>query len=348
MELNKDLLTNLQCILKKVKNGTLLFHDNVINVMDKHTYYQFILENSNFTNFSYSVDIDAIKKIKTIDIFDLNFSEDVLIIKSGNKTYKIPAVRKNLELPAIEFSSKLISMQFEELKNAYKKVKPAISKDCLRPNMQCIFLDSKNKKIVSTDSRRLHMQDIDFNSDSIKTEYNFSIHSGILDNIINILSCKTVDFYKNVTVLKFFDYSIVIDNKENYGQFPNYTTVIPEDKSFNYFWNLKEVDVKKTSTDLKELADVAKPEKGNAEFHTTSDKVIGLCSSPKFGIFEIEFNKIEVKTSEKQVIKFTVKYLIDAISQCQGDITFSFIASDSQLLISDNSGFKAIVMPIKL
>ncbi|MEA3491762.1 MAG: DNA polymerase III subunit beta [Campylobacterota bacterium] len=278
--------------------------------------------------------LDIIRILKDDEIV-LEMIDDMLIIKQKRSKFKLPTFDYNSypEFPTLKNKPK-VSLDSSSLIQNLKKISPAI--DSNNPKFELngalINIKSEETDLVGTDTRRLAITTIPSSS---ADELSIIVPKKAILEIQKLFLDK-IDIYYDETNLiitndNFYFYTRLIN-----GKFPDYERIVP--KSIKHSISLPKREmisaIKMITTISQEIKMTLMEEKiifhslasENVEAKTELEIVTGLNE-----IFEINFNS---------------KYILDFISQTEGE-TFELGINEPKLpFVIKNDNFITIIMPI--
>jgi len=225
----------------------------------------------------------------------------------------------------------------EKLKDIIKALK-FISKDNLRPSMQCVLLaiDSYTFEIVATDTHRLYMNQ--------KTESSNKERIEILLNATDAKRLAAMKFDYELTELEILEgnklrvQSEIFDiQDENY---PNYRSVIPEYKTFMEF------DRKEMNGTIKEVLPYANKVTNEVNFYMNGN--IQLSSKDVDFSFDCERRMSYIsKNFKDSTISFNGKFFLDSLNLFKNDTLKMYTeGSPTKCSLITNDIETVLLMPI--
>ena len=268
-----------------------------------------------------------------LELFDSN-----LIIKQGNSKFKLPTFDPEAfpHFPTDEDKPK-IHLDSNSLIQNLKKISPAI--DTNNPKFELngalINIKSDHTDLVGTDTRRLAIATIAGGNADSSDEISIIVPKKAILEIQKL-------FYDEIAIS--YDETNLIVSNENYffftrlinGKFPDYERIIP--KTIKHYISLPKKDM---VSSIKMITTISP----DIKMTLMEDKII---------FHSLTSDNVEAKTemdivtglAEKFEFSFSSKYLLDFLSQIDGD-TFELGINEPSLpfIVKDNN-FITIIMPI--
>ena len=278
--------------------------------------------------------LDIVRILKDDEII-LELLDSTLIIKQRHSKFKLPTFDATAfpQFPTIE-NKPQISLDSHKLIQNIKKISPAIDTNNPKFELNGALINIKADKtdLVGTDTRRLAITTIQSNTEE---ELSIIVPKKAILEIQKL-------FLDAITI--FYDETNLIITNENYffytrlinGKFPDYERIVP--KSIKHRINLPK----------KEMISAIK-------MITTISQEIKMTLMPEKIIFNsLTSDNIEAKTElelmtgldEKFEFSFNSKYLLDFLSQIDGETFELGINEPSLPFIVKDDNFVTIIMPI--
>ena len=278
--------------------------------------------------------LDIVRILKDDEI-TLELFDTTLVIKQQHSKFKLPTFDSNAFPPFPDNENKPhISLDSHSLIHNLKKISPAIDTNNPKFELNGALINIKldQTDLVGTDTRRLAIA---------------SIPSNTTDELSIIVPKKAILeiqklFLDQITIA--YDETNLIISNENYyfftrlinGKFPDYERIIP--KSIKHYMALPK----------KEMVNAIK-------MITTISQEVKMSLLPDIIVFHsLTSDNVEAKTEldittgldEKFEFSFNSKYLLDFLSQIDGDTFELGINEPSLPFIIRENNFLTIIMPI--
>jgi len=278
--------------------------------------------------------LDIIRILKDDEII-LELLDSTLIIKQRHSKFKLPTFDADAFpiFPTIEDKPQ-ISLDSHRLIQNIKKISPAIDTNNPKFELNGALINIKSDKtdIVGTDTRRLAITTI---SGNIEEELSIIVPKKAILEIQKLFLDKITIFYDETNLIitndNYFFYTRLIN-----GKFPDYERIIPKSIKHHIVLPKKEMvsAIKMITTISQEIKMTLMTEK--IVFHSlTSDNIEAK-------------TELDIKTelNEKFEFSFNSKYLLDFLSQIDGETFELGINEPSLPFIVKNDNFVTIIMPI--
>lgn len=235
-----------------------------------------------------------------------------------------------------------------DLKNSLVKVAFSVAIDTTRPEISGVFLSINNKKatMVGTDSYRLSEKGVDLERSS--SDNNIIIPIETIQEVIRIIDDSyedNVKFYLDENQVLFSVDNVEIVSRLTEGTYPDYKQIIPKDSKTKIDVDINELiqAIKRTSLFCKYGINDVK-----LNFIPDKDEIIVTANSDQLGE-----NIATIKAGihgEKNEITFNYRYLLDGLSNLDGDTALLEINDSSSpglIRSKKDSDYIYIIMPIK-
>jgi len=278
--------------------------------------------------------LDIIRILKDGEII-LEVLENTLLIKQNHSKFKLPTFDPSQfpEFPSIDTKSQ-INLDSMSLIQNLKKISPSI--DTNNPKFELngalINISEKGTDLVGTDTRRLAIASIEGENSE---ELSLILPKKAILEIQKLFLDKITMYYDETTLIisndNYFFFTRLIS-----GKFPDYQRIVPSSVKF-------EIELpKKDMIDAIRMITTISPDMKISFLH---DGIIfnSLSSDNVEAKTEIE---LETGLRDKVEISLNSKYILDFISQIDGDsFTIGFNEPTLPFLVKDNN-FTTIIMPI--
>lgn len=260
---------------------------------------------------------------------------DMLHIQQGQSNFKLPTFNAN-EFPVFpsEDSKPKINLDSQKLISSLKKITPAIDNNNPKFELNGALIDiSANKiSIVSTDTRRLALVEIENNSSE---ELSLIIPKKAIIEIQKLFFNAIEIYYDNTHLIIKSDQYTFFTKLIN-GKFPDFTRIIPKQTSFNLSLpkammidSIKQITTISNDLKITFLNDLITFESLSEENNEAKTQIS----------FNTPFN-------EKFVLAINSKYILDFLSQIN-TTEFNIGLNESNLpFVVSSEDFKTIIMPI--
>ena len=278
--------------------------------------------------------LDIIRILKD-DLITLENIGEMLHIQQGQSNFKLPTFNANEfpEFPSQESKPK-INLDSQKLISSLKKITPAIDNNNPKFELNGALIDiSANKiSIVSTDTRRLALVEIENNSSE---ELSLIIPKKAIIEIQKLFFNAIEIFYDNTHLMIKSDQYTFFTKLIN-GKFPDFTRIIPKETSY------------KLSLPKAMMIDAIK------QITTISNDLKITFENNQIVFESLSEDNIEAKTqisfntpfNEAFVLAINSKYILDFLSQINTS-EFNIELNESNLpFVISSEDFKTIVMPI--
>jgi len=278
--------------------------------------------------------LDIVRILKD-DNINLEKIGEMLHIKQGNSNFKLPIFNAN-EFPEFpnEESKPKINLDSQKLISSLKKIIPAIDNNNPKFELNGALIDISSSliSIVSTDTRRLALVEIENNSsDSLSL---IIPKKAIIE--MQKLFFNAIDIYYDNTHLIIKSEQYTFFTKLINGKFPDFTRIIPKETRYNLSLpKAMMIDAIKQITTI-----------SNDLKMTFENSVITFESLSEDNIeakTQINFN---TPFNEPFILAINSKYILDFIAQINtNEFTMSLNESNLPFIVSSED-FKTIIMPI--
>lgn len=278
--------------------------------------------------------LDIIRILKDDEII-LELLDSTLIIKQRHSKFKLPTFDATAFplFPTIE-NKPQISLNSHSLIQNIKKISPAIDTNNPKFELNGALISIKADKtdLVGTDTRRLAITTIPGNTEE---ELSIIVPKKAILEIQKLFLDEITIYYDETNLIitndNYFFYTRLIN-----GKFPDYERIIPKSIKHHIILPKKEMvnAIKMITTISQEIKMTLMPEK--IVFHSlTSDNIEAK-------------TELELVTGldEKFEFSFNSKYLLDFLSQIEGETFELGINEPSLPFIVKNDNFITIIMPI--
>lgn len=278
--------------------------------------------------------LDIIRILKDDEII-LELLDSTLIIKQRHSKFKLPTFDATAFplFPTIE-NKPQISLDSHSLIQNIKKISPAIDTNNPKFELNGALISIKADKtdLVGTDTRRLAITTIPGNTEE---ELSIIVPKKAILEIQKLFLDEITIYYDETNLIitndNYFFYTRLIN-----GKFPDYERIIPKSIKHHIILPKKEMvnAIKMITTISQEIKMTLMPEK--IVFHSlTSDNIEAK-------------TELELVTGldEKFEFSFNSKYLLDFLSQIEGETFELGINEPSLPFIVKNDNFITIIMPI--
>jgi DNA polymerase-3 subunit beta len=321
-------------IYLKAQNGNCLIKATDSEIGLKINSNNIIIEEEGLFTVNGKKFLEIIRILKDDDIV-LEVINDTLIIRQKRSKFKLPTFDAELfpEFPNIENKPE-INLDSQKLIKSLKKISPAI--DTNNPKFELngalIHIKTEYTDLVGTDTKRLAIATIENNSDK---EISIIVPKKAILEIQKLFIDKITIYYDKTNLIikneNYYFYTRLIN-----GKYPNYERIVP--KSIKHSISLP----KKSMID-------------SIKMITTISQEIKMNIMPNKIIFNsLSTENVEAKTEleintgleEDFELNFNSRYLLDFLSQIDGD-EFVLDINESNLPFKvRNSNFITIIMPI--
>jgi len=278
--------------------------------------------------------LDIVRILKD-DLIVLENVGEMLHIQQGQSNFKLPTFNAN-EFPLFpsEDAKPKINLDSAKLISSLKKITPAIDNNNPKFELNGALIDisSNTISIVSTDTRRLALVEIENNSSE---ELSLIIPKKAIIEIQKLFFNAIEIYYDNTHLIIKSDQYTFFTKLIN-GKFPDFTRIIPKETNYNLSLPkplmidaIKQITT--ISNDLKITFD-----NGLITFESLSEDNIEAKTQIAF---ETPFN-------DAFVLAINSKYLLDFLAQINTN-EFNVGLNESNLpFIVSSEDFKTIIMPI--
>ena len=308
-----------------------------------------IIEEGKTTTVSSTI-YDIVRKLSSGKKINLTLNDtNKLHLESEKSIFNLNCISP-LEFPLTDenFNQNQFTIKSKQLLKLLNKCKFSVSNDETRHYLSGIYfhqteVDDKNYLTsVATDSHRMSIskirlnEKIDFDPIILPKKTIFQLCS-LLDNydgdvkVSNVKSKIKFELNNSILISKLID-----------GKFPNYIQVIPKNNQKKL-----EVDLKLFLNSVDRVASVSLDKKDGVKFNLSKDILDLSVNNTNSGDGKETLN---VKFDHDLEISFNSRYLIDVVSQLDGErVEIFFNDTGSPALIKDPGDFDSIfvVMPMK-
>ncbi len=278
--------------------------------------------------------LDVIRILKD-DMIILDTIGEMLHIQQNSSNFKLPTFNANEfpEFPTIDSKPK-INLDSQKLISSLKKITPAIDNNNPKFELNGALIDisANTISIVSTDTRRLALVNIDNNSSE---ELSLIIPKKAIIEMQKLFFNAIEIYYDNThLIIKSEQYTFF--TKLINGKFPDFTRIIPKETAYN-------LSIPKAL-----MIDAIK------QITTISNDLKITFESSVITFESLSEDNIEAKTqiqfntpfNEAFVLAINSKYILDFLSQINTS-EFNIGINESNLpFVVSSEDFKTIVMPI--
>lgn len=283
---------------------------------------------------------------KTIELEKVNnslkvFSENVSAELNGLDPQDFPLIPQIDEKNSITISAR-------ELKSAINEVIFAVAYDETRPVLTGVYciVEKSQLTLVATDSYRLAERRINYQSQEIKP-CQVIVPSRTMHELIRLLdiSGEDVKISFTPTQISFTLDTIQIISRVIEGNYPDYQQIIPKESKTKIV-----VESKKLQSALKLAISFSRDVSNNVRLQIKEGepmKIIAASAHVGSSIIKVEKDQ----TGEDLEIAFNGKFLLDiltAISDEKARMEFNGNLSSVVILPEKQTGYKTLVMPLKL
>ncbi len=278
--------------------------------------------------------LDVVRILKD-EMITLDTIGEMLHIQQNSSNFKLPTFNANEfpEFPTIDSKPK-INLDSQKLITSLKKITPAIDNNNPKFELNGALIDisANTISIVSTDTRRLALVNIDNNSSE---ELSLIIPKKAIIEMQKLFFNAIEIYYDNThLIIKSEQYTFF--TKLINGKFPDFTRIIPKETTYN-------LSIPKAL-----MIDAIKQ-------ITTISNDLKITFENSLIIFEsLSEDNIEAKTqiqfntpfNEAFVLAINSKYILDFLSQINTN-EFNIGINESNLpFVVSSEDFKTIIMPI--
>lgn len=336
----RTIMPILNTILLEAKEKTLIKATNLEKSIVASLETQIIKEGS--TCIPAKKFYEIIKSLNE-DKIELILEENYLKIKSGKSMFKL-FTQSPEDFPKIKILeiSKRTTLKKDDLQKSIEKVEYAVYQDETRLSLNGVYLHTNDGKLrfVASDGYRLAYNEIDYVGENIDV----LIPKKAINDIKKICKdSKSQEIYLSIesNMASFETENINFITRLNEAKFPNYKEVIPNNNMKAYINKnqlINSIEKLLTIADEMTKSIIINIDENYLKMNTTNSEV---------GEAEDE---VEAKyDGEKLTIGFNGEYLLDAIKHVNSDtIEMSFKDSQTAVIISGDSEYKALVMPIRI
>ncbi len=278
--------------------------------------------------------LDVIRILKD-DMIILDTIGEMLHIQQNSSNFKLPTFNANEfpEFPTIDSKPK-INLDSQKLISSLKKITPAIDNNNPKFELNGALIDisANTISIVSTDTRRLALVNIDNNSSE---ELSLIIPKKAIIEMQKLFFNAIEIYYDNThLIIKSEQYTFF--TKLINGKFPDFTRIIPKETAYNLsIPKALMIDAIKQITTISNDLKITF-ESSIITFESLSEDNIEAKT-------QIQFN---TPFNEAFVLAINSKYILDFLSQINTS-EFNIGINESNLpFVVSSEDFKTIVMPI--
>ncbi|MEE4349646.1 MAG: DNA polymerase III subunit beta [Pacificimonas sp.] len=291
---------------------------------------------------------DIVRKLPDGSQVALDAAEEKMTIRAGRARFSLSTLPKD-DFPMIGETDlpTSFSLPGETLEELIDKTKFAISTEETRYYLNGIFLHVSDGKLyaVATDGHRLARFTLDpptgaeGMSDAIVPRKCVSEIRKLLDE-----TDGDVDVSLSDTKIRFRVGTAVLTSKLIDGTFPDYSRVIPTGND-----RLLKIDPKLLSTGVDRVSAIAAEKTKAVKMTLDQDKVILSVTSPEMGEAKEE---VEADySSEGFDVGFNAKYLLDILSEVEGDtvdVHLADAAAPTLIREGDDANALYVLMPMRV
>ena len=278
--------------------------------------------------------LDIVRILKD-DAITLDTIGEMLHIQQGNSNFKLPTFNANEfpEFPTIDSKPK-INLDSQKLISSLKKITPAIDNNNPKFELNGALIDISASaiSIVSTDTRRLALVNIDNNSSE---ELSLIIPKKAIIEMQKLFFNAIEIYYDNTHLIIKSDQYTFFTKLIN-GKFPDFTRIIPKDTNFNL-----SIPKGLMIDAIKQITTISNDLK-----ITFQNSIITFESLSEDNIeakTQVEFN---TPFNEPFVLAINSKYILDFLAQINTN-EFNMGINESNLpFVVSSEDFKTIIMPI--
>ena len=346
----RSTLPILSNILLDANNSKLTITATDLDLIFIHQLKNIEVLNEGRTTTTSSIMYDIIRKFSSGKKINLSLTDiSKLQVESEKSIFNLNCISAT-EFPLTDenFNENEFNIQSKKLLKLLNKCKFSVSNDETRHYLSGIYFhqteveDKNYLTAVATDSHRMSIS-------KIRLDQKIDFEPIILPKKTIFQLCSLLDSYdgevkvSNIkSKIKFeLDNSILISKLID-GKFPNYVQVIPKNNQKKL-----EIDLKLFLNSVDRVASVSLDRKDGVKFNLSKDILNLSVNNANSGDGK---ETINVKFDHDLEISFNSRYLIDAVSQLDGErVEIFFNDTGSPALIKDPSDFDSIyvVMPMK-
>ncbi len=346
----RSTLPILSNILLDANNSKLTITATDLDLIFIHQLKNIEVLNEGRTTTTSSIMYDIIRKFSSGKKINLSLTDiSKLQVESEKSIFNLNCISAT-EFPLTDenFNENEFNIQSKKLLKLLNKCKFSVSNDETRHYLSGIYFhqteveDKNYLTAVATDSHRMSIS-------KIRLDEKIDFEPVILPKKTIFQLCSLLDGYdgevkvSNIkSKIKFeLDNSILISKLID-GKFPNYVQVIPKNNQKKL-----EIDLKLFLNAVDRVASVSLDRKDGVKFNLSKDILNLSVNNANSGDGK---ETINVKFDHDLEISFNSRYLIDAVSQLDGErVEIFFNDTGSPALIKDPSDFDSIyvVMPMK-
>lgn len=280
--------------------------------------------------------LDIIKGLKEGEL-RLEAKQNILEINQNKSKFKLPMFDSN-EFPKTNYNKeRKININTKIFTQNIKKILSTISNNNQPISYTGALLELKNNLLsfVASDSRRLTY--IRENTQDSQ-EFYIIIPKKALNEIIKLFHNENIEIFYSDTQLVIQDQSYTLFSRLINDKFPEYERIIP--KEFKTQISLPKAEVAESIKQIQSVCNKVRMTLKNKEilFESITDENL------EEGQTQIE---IQESIEEEISIGFDIKYLLDFLSQIEGDkFTLCLREPNVPFLIKDNYNLSSIILPI--
>ena len=292
--------------------------------------------------------ISLIKQLRDENI-KISSKDSQINIQTQNSTYNFLGMNYE-EFPNLpKFSGEIIiKVQAKQFKTSIDKTKFCIYPEEPRPHFRGALLEIKNKNyfFVATDTKRLALVREDL-KEVVSEDVKCLLPYKLLNSLSNLLEKGDIEISvgKNQVFFKFDNTFLTSQLLEGSNDFPDYNTVIPDEK------NLKIAKIKKSNLQatLKRISLFTSERYNKIKLSFGKQRMVLSVISPEVGEAQ---EKLEIEyDGNEQDIAFNPEYLLEFLQKAEGEtVSFGFTNETKPALLKADSdpGYFYIAMPLKL
>lgn len=286
---------------------------------------------------------DIIRKLPDGDC-TVEASDKELVVKAGRSRFKL-GVLPSIDWPVLTYQEPVASFEMAglELKQAFDGLSFAMSQEETRYYLCGIYAHSHEGRLrfVATDGHRLSRSDT--------VQHDMPLEKGIIIPRKAVIEASKL-FADSVTVtVSYSDKSIVFESdgvtlrtKLIDGTFPEYQRVIPQS-------NTMKMTV--TASALKPMIDRVSAVSDGKTRAVKLEWKEGTVTATVSQDQNTASDSVDADTSAGEIkVGVNSRYLVDALSQFDGDVEFAFDDPMTPILLSDgkNEDYLTLIMPMRV
>ncbi|MCX7770532.1 MAG: DNA polymerase III subunit beta [Proteobacteria bacterium] len=274
---------------------------------------------------------------------EMQIENNHLKIKAGKSQFKI-FTQDPLDFPKIKTldQSKRNTLKKEDLQKSIEKIEYAIYQDESRLSLNGIYIHNNDGKLrfVASDGYRLSYNEIEYDGEAIDVLIPKKA-IGDIKKICRESKSPEIKLSIESNMACFETENITFITRLNEAKFPNYKDVIPDNK-MRAFINKSEI-----INSIEKLLTIADEMTKSIVLNIDETRIKMSTANNEVGEAEDE---IETKyEGENLTIGFNGEFLLAAIKHVDSDtIEMSFKDSQTAVIISGDTMYKALVMPIRI